>query len=602
MNRTNNSLLVWALLALATGISLPAHSQGTVNFSNNASGVNAPDFDVNCITKLSGSTFSASLYASPNPDPASMVAIGAPVSFQTGGLAGYYNGGARTIPSVPPGGAAYCQVRVWQTSCGATFEQAVATGPGCKRGVSSVISVVTGLVGPPPPNLVGLQSFCLVTSQPPTISDITNKVTNENTPTAAIPFTLSDDVTPATNLTVSGSSSNLALVPNANIVFGGSGSNRTVTITPAANQSGTATITLCVSDGESTTCDSFVLTVRQAPRITTQPQSRTVVQGANYTFSATAIGAAPLNYQWRFNGSSVPGGTNSTLPRTNIQFSDAGNYLVVVSNVVGVVTSVLATLTVRSTNDPVYAPPNGGWTYLYDGSWTTVTNGTNIGGPKPAVTLDGQWSANNGSCEWAGDARGTNNGPLGGISTNNGILTIEDINLTTGSNNNRKIYFTRDFSRDTATTNAGRIFDQGITLTFRTRLTQPGVFPASDNPTNSLPDGYGIFSDGKANFNVRQRGADSIIGFSLVRSNEPDNTIAFTAPGLTMNSLRGNVPSGNGFVNSGASAGSNQVLALDPNQFHEFWITIQTNRTGGPGTHTVDIYRDGSLLPTTFNL
>ena len=44
-------------------------------------------------------------------------------------------------------------------------------------------------------------------------------------------------------------SSNPALVPAANIVFGGSGANRTVTITPAANQSGTATITLTVTDG-----------------------------------------------------------------------------------------------------------------------------------------------------------------------------------------------------------------------------------------------------------------------------------------------------------------------------------------------------------------
>ena len=50
-------------------------------------------------------------------------------------------------------------------------------------------------------------------------------------------------------------------------MFGGSGANRTVTITPAANQSGTATITLTVTDGNGgTASDSFVLTVsRQYP-------------------------------------------------------------------------------------------------------------------------------------------------------------------------------------------------------------------------------------------------------------------------------------------------------------------------------------------------
>src|SRR5881296_3718915 len=122
MIRTKNNLVIGAVLALAWGISLPARSQGTVNFSNNASGVNAPDFDVNCTTKLSGSTFSASLYAGPSSNPASLAAVGASVAFLTGPLAGYYNGGTRTIPGVPAGSIAYCQVRVWQSSCGVTYE------------------------------------------------------------------------------------------------------------------------------------------------------------------------------------------------------------------------------------------------------------------------------------------------------------------------------------------------------------------------------------------------------------------------------------------------------------------------------------------------
>ena len=96
----------------------------------------------------------------------------------------------------------------------------------------------------------------------PTISDVTDKTTNEDTATAAIGFTIGDVETAAASLTVSGSSSNTTLVPAANIVFGGSGANRTVTITPAANQSGTATITVTVSDGNGgTASDSFVLTV-----------------------------------------------------------------------------------------------------------------------------------------------------------------------------------------------------------------------------------------------------------------------------------------------------------------------------------------------------
>src|SRR5947207_15114812 len=73
-------------------------------------------------------------------------------------------------------------------------------------------------------------------NHPPTISSVANQSTNEDTPTAAIPFSIGDVETLADNLMVSGRSSNPDLVPDANILFGGSGSNRTVTLRPATNQ------------------------------------------------------------------------------------------------------------------------------------------------------------------------------------------------------------------------------------------------------------------------------------------------------------------------------------------------------------------------------
>src|SRR5207249_2487553 len=78
-------------------------------------------------------------------------------------------------------------------------------------------------------------------NDPPTISSIANQSTNEDTPTAAIPFSIGDVETPPDNLMVSGRSSNPDLVPDANILFGGSGSNRTVTLRPATNQFGSTT-------------------------------------------------------------------------------------------------------------------------------------------------------------------------------------------------------------------------------------------------------------------------------------------------------------------------------------------------------------------------
>ena len=80
-------------------------------------------------------------------------------------------------------------------------------------------------------------------------------------------FTVGDAETPAANLQLSGVSSNPTLVPNGNIVFGGSGTDRTVTVTPAAGQSGTATITVTVNDGPHDTSTNFVVTVN--PIVTT---------------------------------------------------------------------------------------------------------------------------------------------------------------------------------------------------------------------------------------------------------------------------------------------------------------------------------------------
>jgi hypothetical protein len=96
-------------------------------------------------------------------------------------------------------------------------------------------------------------------------------------------------------LTVTASSGNPTLVPNANIVVSGSGVSRTVTVTPAANQTGTATITVTGGDGVSTASDTFVLTVGAAPVITsTNNYSGTVgVAGTNYV---TATGSVPMSY------------------------------------------------------------------------------------------------------------------------------------------------------------------------------------------------------------------------------------------------------------------------------------------------------------------
>ena len=117
-------------------------------------------------------------------------------------------------------------------------------------------------------NNIVSRAFAVLVGQvntPPTISSITNLVIAMDSVTSAIPFTVGDAETPVANLTVSGSSDNSTLVLPANIVFGGSNSNRTVTITPEAGQTGVANITITVSDGTDTTSSVFQLSVRQRP-------------------------------------------------------------------------------------------------------------------------------------------------------------------------------------------------------------------------------------------------------------------------------------------------------------------------------------------------
>lgn len=82
----------------------------------------------------------------------------------------------------------------------------------------------------------------------PTVTVIANTAIEADTSTGPIPFTVDDEETAPGNLILSALSSNTRLLPQANIVFGGSGSNRTVTITPAAGEIGTVTVILTVTD------------------------------------------------------------------------------------------------------------------------------------------------------------------------------------------------------------------------------------------------------------------------------------------------------------------------------------------------------------------
>ncbi|HWD18230.1 MAG TPA: choice-of-anchor tandem repeat GloVer-containing protein [Verrucomicrobiae bacterium] len=80
-----------------------------------------------------------------------------------------------------------------------------------------------------------------------------------------------------------------------------------------------------------------------------QPDDQSASLGANIPFRVLALGAAPLSYQWSFNGVPLVNATNATLMVTNVQLTNAGSYSVVVTNSSLAVTSRMANLQVDPT-------------------------------------------------------------------------------------------------------------------------------------------------------------------------------------------------------------------------------------------------------------
>ncbi len=131
------------------------------------------------------------------------------------------------------------------------------------------------------------------------------------------------------------------------------------------------------------------------PVITSQPGSQLIVSSSNVTFTATATGSAPLNYQWRYMGVNLPGATNSNLVLTNFQVSQAGVYNILVFNGAGaalgqdfVITSRVALQIVqqpldrtvvvgRTTNFNVSALGTGPLRYQWRFNGVPITDATN---------------------------------------------------------------------------------------------------------------------------------------------------------------------------------------------------------------------------------
>ncbi len=208
----------------------------------------------------------------------------------------------------------------------------------------------------------------------PTITPIAQQMFNKNTTTAPRSFTVGDVETAAGSLAVSALSSNPSLMPISGIVFGGSGSNRWLTLTPTKDQIGTATITVTVKDaGGLTASTAFVVTVKDG--LTTANTAPTITTVVNQMFSEDGR-TAPRNFTIADLETPVASlvmsalSSNPTLvPIANIVFSGSGanrsaviapaadqngttTITLIVTDGGGLTASTAFLVTVKAVNDP----------------------------------------------------------------------------------------------------------------------------------------------------------------------------------------------------------------------------------------------------------
>jgi hypothetical protein len=123
------------------------------------------------------------------------------------------------------------------------------------------------------------------------------------------------------------------------------------------------------------------------PRVFAQPAPLSVISGESATFTVAAGGTTPLSFQWRFNGTNIDGATNLALTLTNVQPAAAGNYSVLVTNLLGSALSSNALLTVIARPTSCVEAPAGlaGW-WAGDGTATDLV-GKQDGIPQEGVTF-----------------------------------------------------------------------------------------------------------------------------------------------------------------------------------------------------------------------
>lgn len=318
----NPTTLTLIANASVTAVFEDAGSGGTLDFRNFGGGIDAPIFDTDGTTRLSGPTFLAQLYA--GPSESSLAPIGAAVPFRTDTAAGYIDnrgGSLRVVPTVPPNGRAYLQIRAWVAAQGDSFEQAVDNGG--RTGSSATLSVIAGGGLATPALPVGLASFQLHFSTPPILRTPPQPVLVGLGGKARFEVT-ADGSQPLTYQWIKGTTN----IPNATArVF----EIASVTDTDVGTYRVRVSNPLGHIDSE-----PVALVLAPLPAIASLTASPTpALMGRPLRLDVVMANAEPVTFQWRFNQTDIPGATASFLDLPSAQ---VGTYSLRVSGAGGVIT------------------------------------------------------------------------------------------------------------------------------------------------------------------------------------------------------------------------------------------------------------------------
>jgi len=307
---------------------------------------------------------------------------------------------------------------------------------------------------------------------------------------------------------------------NGTAISGATSASYTTAATSSSDNGAKFQVVVSNSAG-SVTSNAVTLMVNAAaaaPSITTQPVNQTVTVGQTATFTVVATGTAPLSYQWQKNGTAISGATSASYTTAATTSSDNGaQFVVVVSNSAGSVTSNAATLTVNAgAVAPLITtqPANQTVTVGQMATFTVVATGT--------APLSYQWQKNTTAISGATSASYTTP-------------------ATTSADNSAKFVVV-------VSNTAGSVTSNAATLTVNSAATAPSITtqPASQTVTVGQTATFTVVATGTAPLSYAWRKNGTAISgataasYTTPATTSSDNSAQFT---VTVSNVAGNVTS-----------------------------------------------------------